>query len=58
MLKTQPAKTNEASNDEVITGKATEMAVLPIAFNNIDKLTIAKIKYLDMSNSLSRIPSR
>lgn len=56
MLKTQPAKINEAPNDEVITGKATEMAVLLIEDSNNDKLTAAKTKYLDTSNSLAQNP--
>jgi hypothetical protein len=48
MLKTQPAKINEAPNEDVITGKATEMAVPLIATNNNDELTTAKTRYLDM----------
>ncbi len=54
MLKTQPAKINEAPNEDVIMGKATEIAVLLIETNNNDKLTTAKTKYLDIWNSLAQ----
>jgi hypothetical protein len=47
MLKTQPAKTSEASKDEVMTGKATAMAVPLIADSNNDRLTATKTRYLD-----------
>jgi hypothetical protein len=46
-IKTHPAKTNEVPKDEVITGKATAMAVPLIADSNNDRLTVTKTRYLD-----------
>ena len=47
ILKTQPDNTNEASNEEVSTGKATDIAVPLIAESSNERLTATKMKYLD-----------
>jgi len=48
ILRTHPAKINEALNDDIMVGKATAIAVPLIADSNNAILAVAKTRYLDI----------